>query len=227
LLLIQHATAPMYYPVPRRATARDVCVIDAVYTTNGELVTYPHYLSVWRRIARRLRKAADHPGPPHGHPLFDGHPWSAAALTEALTVIDHEPDRDPVPAIRSPSSTQGYCVVGLLLVTASMRSSGRPLARLVALADHGAVAPTAAMMVFTDLAQVVVASKAAELRTRLVDVCVAVADGLDSPTRAEVLEVSRRLCGPLRIVVDGPPGSGKSTLVNALLSRRRGADASR
>src|SRR5262249_9932617 len=68
-LLIQDATAPMYYPVPRRATTRDVCVVDAVYTNTGELVTYPHYLSVWRRIARRLRKAADRPGPTHGHPL--------------------------------------------------------------------------------------------------------------------------------------------------------------
>jgi predicted GTPase len=63
-------------------------------------------------------------------------------------------------------------------------------------------------------------SDGASLRTRLVDVCAAVADRLDSPTRAEVLEVSRRLCGPLRIVVDGSPGSGKSTLVNALFSRR-------
>jgi hypothetical protein len=86
-LLIQHATAPMYYPVPRRATTREVCVVDAVYTNSGELVTYPHYLSVWRRIARRLHKTADHPGPPHGHPLFDGFPWSAAALTEALTAM--------------------------------------------------------------------------------------------------------------------------------------------
>jgi hypothetical protein len=60
-----------------------------VYTNTGELVTYPHYLSVWRRIARRLRKTADHAGPPHEHPLFDGYPWSAAALTEALTAMDH------------------------------------------------------------------------------------------------------------------------------------------
>src|SRR6266487_413114 len=84
-LLMQHATGPMYNPVPRRATMRDVCVVDAVYTDTGKLVTYPYYLSVWRRIARRLRKTADRPGPPHGHPLFDGFPWSAAAFTEALT----------------------------------------------------------------------------------------------------------------------------------------------
>jgi hypothetical protein len=88
-LLIQHATAPMYYPGPRRATTRDVCVVDAVYANNGELVTYPHYLSVWRRIARRLRKTADRPGPPHGHPLNDGYPWSTAAFTEALTAMEH------------------------------------------------------------------------------------------------------------------------------------------
>ena len=88
-LLIQHAMAPTYLPVPRRATSRHVCVVDAVYTNTRELVTYPHYLSVWQRIARALRKAADHPGPPHGHPLFDGHPWSAAALTEALRAVDH------------------------------------------------------------------------------------------------------------------------------------------
>jgi hypothetical protein len=48
-LLIQHATSPMYSAVPRRATTRDVCVVDAVYTNSGELVTRPHYLNVWRR----------------------------------------------------------------------------------------------------------------------------------------------------------------------------------
>jgi hypothetical protein len=88
-LLIQEATTPMYLPVPRRATTRDVCVVDAVYTDTGDLVTYPHYLSVWRRVARRLRKAADHPGPPVGHALWDGHPWSATALTEAVTAMEN------------------------------------------------------------------------------------------------------------------------------------------
>ena len=83
-LLLQCATTPMYLPVPGRATARDVCVVDAVYTDTGDLVTHPHYLSVWHRIARRLRKTADHPGPPPGHPLRDGYPWSAAAFDEAV-----------------------------------------------------------------------------------------------------------------------------------------------
>lgn len=58
------------------------------------------------------------------------------------------------------------------------------------------------------------------LRARLTNVCTAVAGLLDSPTRAEVLKVRRRLCAPLRIVIAGPRASGKSTLVNAMLGRR-------
>jgi len=86
-LLVQFATAPVLHPLSGRPTTRDVCVVDAVYANTGELVTHTMYLSVWRRIARRLHKVADQPGPPHGHPLWDGFRWSAAALTEAQEML--------------------------------------------------------------------------------------------------------------------------------------------
>ncbi|WP_232661127.1 hypothetical protein [Pseudonocardia sp. TRM90224] len=86
-LLVQSATTTIWRP-SAGPTARDVCVVDAVYTTEGDLVTYPHYLSVWRRISRRLRKVADQPGPAIGHPLRDGYRWSAAALAEAEAMLD-------------------------------------------------------------------------------------------------------------------------------------------
>jgi hypothetical protein len=90
-LLVQSATEVIWRPSAGHPTARDVCVVDAVYTATGDLVTHPGYLSVWRRIARRLRKLADQSGPAYGHPLCDGFRWSPAALTEAEAMLTHSP----------------------------------------------------------------------------------------------------------------------------------------
>lgn len=89
-VLVQNITGPLMNGVGRSGT-RDVTLVDALYTDTGELVTYPHYLSVWRRIARRLRTMTTSPGPSRGHRLWDGHPWSPAALTEALDILDQRP----------------------------------------------------------------------------------------------------------------------------------------
>jgi hypothetical protein len=86
-LHVQSATEPLWRPSANRPTARDVSVVDAVYTATGDLVTHPHYLSVWRRIVRRLRALADQPGPAHPHPLRDGYRWSPAALAEAEALL--------------------------------------------------------------------------------------------------------------------------------------------
>ncbi|ALG12366.1 hypothetical protein [Kibdelosporangium phytohabitans] len=73
-LLVQSVTEDIWRPSAKRPTSRDISVVDGVHTATGELIAHPHYLSVWRRIDRRLRKAADQPGPAYGHPLCDGTP---------------------------------------------------------------------------------------------------------------------------------------------------------
>jgi hypothetical protein len=84
-LLLQNFAGPVVAPTGH-AYGRDVTMVDALYTPGG-LVAYPHYLSVWRRIAARLRKLATRRGPPHGHPLWSGDPWSEAALAEAAAHV--------------------------------------------------------------------------------------------------------------------------------------------
>lgn len=58
------------------------------------------------------------------------------------------------------------------------------------------------------------------LSTRVADLCAEVGHRLGPTTKAQVLDVRRRLGEPLRVAIAGRLKAGKSTLVNALIGRR-------
>ncbi|MGY0233652.1 dynamin family protein [Longispora urticae] len=58
------------------------------------------------------------------------------------------------------------------------------------------------------------------LSARVAGICVDAAARIGGPTRAQLLDVQRRLGEPLRVAIAGRLKAGKSTLVNSLIGRR-------